>query len=188
MSPKLTTDDESMWLISFTRKSTFGKWLIYIVAACLLLAAAVYLFETHRSLKNLAENYIKTNYSSLSPATNTDDNNLTTGIAAYNKKEYSKAVQIFESTEEADPSNGETKKYLGLSYLQMKSYDTALLQFRDLSTKNSITNNPGDFLQALTLLERNNKGDKESAEQLLQKVVDEKKEDNQEAKELLKKF
>src|ERR1044072_4816966 len=48
------------------KKSFTSRWIVYAAAACLVLAASVYFFEANTSPKRLAENYIKTNYSSLS--------------------------------------------------------------------------------------------------------------------------
>ena len=48
--------------------------------------------------------------------------------------------------------------------------------------------NAGDFLKAVSLIERNGPGDKDAAQKLLQKVVSEKEEGSEKAEELLKKL
>ena len=110
------------------------------------------------------------------------------GIAAYNDKEYDKALELFEGVENNDPSNSDAKKYAGLAYLQKKEYDKAVQQFTALANMQGLFSNQGDFLKAVTLIERNKAGDKNDAQKLLQKVVNEKEDDQDKAAELLKKF
>ena len=76
------------------KKSFTSRWIAYAAAACLVLAASVYFFETNPSPKKLAENYIKTNYSNLSLTMDASRDSLQLGIDAYNNKEYDKALQI----------------------------------------------------------------------------------------------
>ncbi len=170
------------------KKSFASKWIVYAAAACLVLAASVYFFETNTSPKKLAENYIKTNYSNLSQTMDASHDSLQSGIEAYNKKNYTKALQLFMGVQKTDPSNSDAKKYAGLAYLQQNSYDSALQEFDELAAMKGLFNNPGDFLKAVTLIERGKPGDKEMAEKLLEKVVVKKEEGSEKAAEWQKKL
>lgn len=180
--------EEIIPVISTTKKSTFSKWIVYAAAACLLLAVSVYLFETNTSPKALAANYINDTYSNIGQTMDASHDSLQVGIAAYNNKEYNKALQYFEGIEKRDTANSDAKKYAGLAYLHERNYDKAIKYFTDLSNMQGLFSNPGNFLKAAALLERSAATDKEEAQTLLQKVVDEKQEGNEIAAEWLKKL
>lgn len=175
-------------VIPMYKRSGFGKWLMYAAAACLLLFASVFLFERNNSPRTLAANYITANYSSLSHTMDASHDSLQSGISAYNDKDYDRALPLFTGVEKNDPANSDAKKYAGLSYLQKQDYDNALQQFDSLANMSGLFSNPGDFLKATTLLERNKDGDKEQAKQLLQKVVNQNEEGSSEAAKWLKKL
>src|SRR5207344_985211 len=119
-----------------------------------------------------AANYIKTEYGTLSIEMSGSTDSITLGLAAYNNKQYDEALGFLEGVEQRNPSNSDVKKYAGLAYLQKKDYDNAIQQFDELANMH-LHSNLGDFLKAVTLLERNKPGDKEGAKTLLQKVVNE---------------
>ena len=170
------------------KKSLTSRWIAYAAAACLVLAASVYFFEANTSPKKLAENYIRTNYSNLSQTMDASHDSLQTGIEAYNNKQYDSALQLFLGVQKNDPLNSDAKKYAGLAYLQKNYYDSALQQFDELANMKGLFGNPGDFLKAVTLIERDKPGDKEMAEKLLQKVVAKKEEGSNKAAEWQKKL
>ena len=167
------------------RRSSFGHWVAYVAAACLVLAISVYLFEARTTPQKLATAYIN---KTLSQTMDASHDSLQLGIEAYNDKKYDRALQLFEGVEERDPSNSDAKKYAGLTYLQEQDYDKALQQFDELAKMQNLHSNPGDFLKATVLLVRNGQGDKEEAKALLQKVVNNNEEESKEAEEWLKKF
>lgn len=170
------------------RKLSFRNWLPYAAAACILLAVAlVYFFTGSGTPQRFAKNYIKENYQQLSQNMDASTDSLQQGISEYNKKEYDKALLLFQNVYEAHPDNSDAKKYIGFVYLIRKDYDKALVHFDELAQKR-LFSNPGLFLQALTLIERNKKNDKETAKRLLEQVVADKLEHSKEAEELLKKF
>jgi len=179
--------EDSAPIIAITKRSIFSRYITYAAAACLLLVASVYLFETQTSPKKYAANYIKSNYSALSQTMDASHDSLQLGIAAYNNKNYSRALQLFTGVEQNDPQNSDAKKYAGLTYLQQHNYDKAIIEFDALSNM-KLFSNPGDFLKAISLLERNATGDKEEAKKLLQKVVENKEEGNEKAQEWLNKL
>ena len=78
------------------------------------------------------------------------------------------------------------KKNMGLVYLVTKNYDKALQQFDELAKMQDLYKNPGQFLKAVTLLERNEQGDKVQAKKLLEQLVNEKGEGSREAAKWLK--
>ena len=180
---------EELPSIAPAKRSVLRSWVAYAAAACLVLAASVYLFETTSSPQKLASTYVDKNYSQLSIEMGGDlKDSIQRGIAAYNNKEYDSALEMFKGVEQGNPEKSYAKQYTGLVYLQMKDYDNALAHFDALSKMPGLQSNPGDFLKAVTLLERNRTGDKEEAKTLLQKVIDEKEEGSKEAEEWIKKF
>ncbi len=179
--------EETAPIVSMAKKSILSKWFTYAAAACLFLVLSVYLFEAKTSPRRLAASYVKTNFSSLSQTMDASRDSLQLGIAAYNNKNYNRALQLFNGVEKNDSANSDAKKYAGLVYLQQQKYDKAIQQFDALANM-KLFSNPGDFLKAVSLLQRNKPGDKKEAKQLLQKVVNEKEEGFDEAGKLLKKF
>jgi len=179
--------EEPAPLISLTKKSGVVRWIIYAAAACLLLFASVYLVETQTSPKKYASNYVKSNYSTLSQTMDASHDSLQLGIAAYNNKDYNRALQLFTSVQQTDAQNSDAKKYAGLAYLQQHNYDKAIEQFDALSNM-KLFSNPGDFLNAVSLLERNSPGDKEESKKLLHKVADNNEEGSEKAKDWLNKL
>ena len=180
--------EESSPVISIAKKPVFSRWITYAAAACLLLAASVYLFETNKSPKSFAANYINNTYSNIGQTMDASHDSLQVGIAAYNNKEYDKALQYFEGVEKRDSANSDAKKYTGLAYLQQKNYGKAIQKFDELANMQGLFSNSGNFLKAAALLERNEAGDKDEARKLLQKVVDDKEEGSETATEWLKKM
>jgi len=181
--------EEELPSLARAKRSVLRTWGAYAAAACLVLAASVYLFEATSSPRKLAGVYIEKNYSQISQEMGNDlKDSMTLGISAYNDKEYDKALQMFTGIEQRDPNDSYAKEYAGLAYLQQKNYNQALQQFDALANMKGLHSNPGDFLKAVALLERNNPGDKEEARKLLQEVKDKNEDGSKEAEEWLKKF
>ncbi|MBS1745491.1 MAG: tetratricopeptide repeat protein [Bacteroidetes bacterium] len=174
-------------VISMSKRTTFSKWLMYAAAACILLVVSMLIFEKTSSTKNYASNYFTENYSTLAHTMDASHDSMQLGISAYNDKDFTTAIRLFEGVAIADPNNSDAIKYAGLTYFQQKNYTKAIEKFNVLSTM-QLFSNPGDFLKALTLLERNNKGDKEQAKTLLEKVKSENEEGSNNVDEILKKY
>ena len=64
------------------------------------------------------------------------------------------------------------KTYAGIVYLRLGNYDKSLQYFQQSENYSSLFSNPAIFYHALTLLKRNQPGDKQRARELLQQVVD----------------
>jgi len=134
------------------------------------------------------------------------------GLALNNRKLFAEARTALHRALEMEPDNvdaiaalSESEEGLGnlqsaeaheayvrgRAFLDLRSiqgWRQALQQFDELANMKDLYSNSGDFLKAVTLLERNKPGDKEEAKKLLQKVVHENEDGSQEAGEWLKKF
>ncbi len=184
-SPQIKADEE-IPEIPPVKKMYKQKWFMY-AAACVLLVLAIFFFEKTQSTQQLAINYVQDNYTHLSQEMGNQDS-LQQGLSAYNSKDYHTALLIFETYAKSHPGNEDAKKYSGLGYLLTENYDKALQQFDELANIQGLRSNPGVFLKAVTLLERNNPGDKEQAKLLLKQVVDQKLEGKEKAEEWWKKL
>lgn len=179
---------DELFFIPKLKKSFASRWVTYLAAACIVLVASVYIFETNPSPKRLADNYIKANFTNLSLTMDASRDSLQLGIDAYNNKQYDKALTYFRGIERNDAANSDAKKYAGLTYIQKDEYDSALMQFEALSKMKGLFSNDGDFLKAVSLMARNQPGDKQAAKALLKKVISEKEEGSEKAAEWEKKL
>jgi tetratricopeptide (TPR) repeat protein len=168
------------------RKLAIRKWMMYAAAACVLVAVALIFTFRSASPQQLADEYLTQHYTYLSQTMNVSSDSLQQGIAAYNNKDYNKALQFFEAVYQSHPANSKAKKNIGLVYLHTKQYDKALQQFEELANTPGLHENSGLFLMAITLLERNKSGDEGRAKELLQQVVQQKTEGSKEAAKWLK--
>lgn len=171
--------------IIYYKNSVFRKWLPYMAAASLLFAVIIYFSFRSDPPHKLADNYVNEHLTVLSQTMNATNDSLQQGIAAYNNKEYDKALRFFQNIYLAHPENGLAKKNMGLVYLITKDYDKALQEFDELANKPDVYRNPGLFLKAVVLLERNHASDKVVAKNLLEQIVNQKAEGNREAQRWL---
>ncbi len=160
-----------------------------IAASIIVILVAYFVFfQPNQNPQRLANNYYNSYLQQLNQTMDPSSDSLQVGIAAYNNKEYSKALQYFQGLYNNHPRNSQAKKNIGLVYLSTEEYDKALLEFDQLANMKNLYSNPGKFLKAVTLMRRNQEGDQQEAKQLLQQVVNEKGEGSQQAEEWLKKF
>jgi hypothetical protein len=169
---------------SMSRRTAF----LIGAAASLLLVAIVYLLARPMTSGRSAEQYIENNYGQLSATMDGSMDSLQQAILAYNNKDYVKASALFTAIGSSHPENIDAKKYAGIVYLMMRNFDKALDEFGLLAQTPGLLNNPGLFLQAVTLLERDAPGDRDRAKQLLDTVVRQQLEGNEEASAWLKKY
>lgn len=168
-------------------RSSFIKVGVAVAASIIVIVSAYFLFlQPGHNTQKMANAYISGHLTELSQTMGTPDDSLQQGIAAFNNKEYNKALQIFQSVLNNHPDNIEAKEYIGQVYLVTKDYDKALQQFDELADMKGLFSNPGLFLKAITHMKRNNKGDKDEAKQLLQQVKEQKAYGSKEAEEWLK--
>ncbi|MFD3000335.1 tol-pal system YbgF family protein [Pontibacter toksunensis] len=169
--------------------SHFFRTAVAVAASVVvLLIAYIVLFQPEQSTQRLAENYFDEHLQQLSQTMDASTDSLQLGIAAYNNKEYSKALQYFKGVYHNHPENSEAKRNIGLTYLATEEYDKALQHFDELASVDSLYSNPGLFLKAVTLMLRNEEGDKQEAKQLLQQVVKEEAEGSREATKWLERI
>lgn len=159
------------------------------VAASVLVFVLVYtvFFNRAQDPKQVAENYINSNLTEISQTMSRSQDSLQQGIAAYNAKNYNRALQLFQEVSAKNPANRDAKQYTGYVYLITKDYEKALLTFDQLTSLQGKFNR-GKFLKATTLFQRNKEGDDDQARQLLQEVVKDNAGGEEEAKEWLEKF
>jgi TolA-binding protein len=168
------------------KKLILNKWMTYAAAACLLLALIIYFLYSPETPHQRASQYIAEHFTLLSQTMSGSNDSMQQGITAYNNKDYNTALQVFSGIYRSHPQNFIAKKYIGFVYLATQNYDKALQQFDELANTEGLYKNPGLFLKALTLLQRNKHGDEAQAKQLLKEIVKEKGEGSREAEKWLK--
>jgi tetratricopeptide (TPR) repeat protein len=163
---------------------------IMAVAASLLIFFVAYtvFFQPNQNPQLLAETYIDNHYTELGQTMGATPDSLELGISAYNNREYKQAIIFFQGVQEKQPENVEATKNLGLAFLMIRDFGNALQQFDELAAMKNLYSNEGLFLKAVTLMQRNQPGDKEEAKSLLEQVVKEEEAGSEQAKEWLKKF
>ena len=100
-----------------------------------------------------------------------EKDSLQEGLRLYNDGQYNEALRQFESIARRNTESSSAKKYVGITYLRLNNYDSALQYFQKFQN-DTLYANPSLFYQALTLLKRNLPGDKAKARELLQQVRD----------------
>jgi tetratricopeptide (TPR) repeat protein len=163
-------------------------YLATAAAAAVVILFFIYLAVKPQGPAQVANDYIHTHYDHLSQTLDGTRDSLAQGITAYNKREFTHALDLFTALAHEHAGNTDARLYSGLAYLRLKDYDHALHQFDTLANMPSLYSNPGPFLKAVTLLERNATGDRETARRLLQDVVRRNLDESQEAAAWLKKF
>jgi tetratricopeptide (TPR) repeat protein len=135
----------------------------------------------------MADKYIKDSFQTLRVKMGTSQDSLQNAVQLYNEGQLTSSAEIFEDIAQRDSSNTKAITNAGIAYLRLGNYDKALVYFQQLEKYTSLYINPGKFLHALTLLKRNQPGDKQQARQLLQQVVDNDLEEKETAKQWLDK-
>src|SRR5579859_3690881 len=152
------------------RLSRLARYAI-AVAACILLFILGYFFNRPTGPRQLAAAYIRQHYDKLSQTMDGSRDSLQQGIAAYNRGDFPAALAIFSALALSHPDNMEAHTYTGVVYLRQRNFDQALAQFDNLAKAPGLFSNPGPFLEAITLLQRDAPGDKAAATGLLEEVV-----------------
>lgn len=179
---------QNVTLSEKTMTAHVRKMWVYRLAAAAVFVGVVFFswnlfFQRSTSPTQLADKYISANLEHLPVTMGTSKSSMQEGLRLYNEKQYSAALQQFEQSIQQDTSNYEAKAKAGIVCLRLGNYDQALEYFQQLE-KYTLYSNPAIFYQALTLLKRNQPGDKEKARQLLQQVDDQ----NLEGKEFAHKW
>jgi len=165
-------------------------WTYRVAAAAsvvgLLLLSWYFFLQKPASPDRLADRYITAHLETLSVNMGPTDS-IQEGLRLYNEKRYSSALHQFELIIQRDTANDVAKKYAGIIALKLGNYDKALEYFQELA-RYVLYTNPGLFYQALTLLKRNQPGDKEQAKQFLQQVIDRHLDGEETARDWLKRL
>ena len=174
---------------TITKPAPVKKFIIYRLAAAAAIVGVIflswYLFLQKPSAYELADNYIKTQLVNQQIIMGSADS-LQNAIGSYNNGKLDSALLQFESILQRDSSNFSAKTFTGIVYLRMNNYDKALDYFRRLEKDSSYITNPAIFYQAITLMKRNQPGDKLQAQQLLKQVSDHNLEGKETADQWLK--
>ena len=165
-------------------------WVYRLSAAAAILICVFFawylFFPKSASPQQMADNYINENLKTLGVTMGTERDSIQNGLRLYNEEQYDSAIQQFETILQKDTGNYVAKRYLGIVYLRVGNYDKSLQYFQQLENY-SLYSNPGIFYQSLTLLKRNQPGDKQKARQLLQRVVEQHLEHEETAQQWLDK-
>lgn len=156
-----------------------------VAALMICLFLTWYMLSNKHTSSQMADTYVLKNLQTLPVTMGSARDSIQDGLRLYNQGRYDSAINQFESIVQKDTANYLAKKYLGICYLKVANYDKSLLYFRQLENY-SLFSNPAKFYQALTLLKRNQPGDKQDAKQLLQQVVDGNLEGKETAQQWLK--
>ena len=168
------------------QRINYTKWLA--AASIVLLVGLTYIFNLNdtTSSNDLFNNYFEPYRNVIQPIerSNTQQNEKTMAFMAYEKGEYTKAVNLFTNLY----SNTKEPYYLfykANALLKLEKADEALPLLREhLKTKDTLTEKT-QWYMALAYLKLE---DKVNAKKLLQKVITEGKYKTKEAEKLLKEF
>nr|MBI1232695.1 tetratricopeptide repeat protein [Cytophagales bacterium] len=143
------------------------------VAAAVLLFSGVYLLylTVSNDLSEEVSTYYAAHYATLYPTMGSAEEGIQQGIAVYIQGDYEAAASIFSGVLDEEPDNSEALKNLGITFLAMKDYASALRAFEQYGNIPDLQVNDGILLQAITLLMRGEAEDLEKAENLLEKII-----------------
>ncbi|HLY71694.1 MAG TPA: hypothetical protein VKR53_18300 [Puia sp.] len=162
-------------------------WLLSASAAAIVaIVFGWYLFEKPVSTPQLADKYILEHFQTLGIRMSSRQDSLEIGEGLYNDGKFPEALQQFERIIKNNTESFEAKKYAGIVSLKLKNYDKALAYFSQIEN-DSVFSNPAKIYKAITLMERNNAGDKEQAKELLHQIIQNNLDEKETAAEWLKK-
>ncbi|WP_285058685.1 hypothetical protein [Pedobacter ginsengisoli] len=168
----------------------FKNFVWYAAAACIGLIATWLIFFRSPEPEDLAQEYVATNFSTLSTTmggVTGSKKDMQQGIAAFNEKQYKKALQVFQTLSTDSAARPEAVKNLGITYLVTGDHSNAIRQF-DVLAKMDLYVNPGLFYKAVVLMKRGQDGDRVMAKKYLKQVADRDLAGSKEAKVWLEKL
>ncbi|WP_285545461.1 tetratricopeptide repeat protein [Dyadobacter frigoris] len=183
---KLLAERHTEWQkLSQNPSRTITRQLIYYTAAAIVLIAFglswFFLNSGIKEREQLADVYVKENFSTLSVHMDGKADSLQQAINEYNKGDYRKTSSIIQSILKRDPENAEVQKIAGIVSLKLKDYDGAITYFHQLGDQKNLFSNPGKFYEAIAHLQRGLPLDKKEADDLLNEVIDSNLEGKEEA-------
>lgn len=161
--------------------------LSYYIAAAAVVAGitfSIYNYVQPGSPQQLAAKYEVEHLKMLGVTMGGGVDSLQKGLNLYNDNKTGQALAIFEQLCQKDSTDSKARENAGLAALRLKDYDKAMSYFKKLETY-SLFSNPALFYQAVTLMDRNQAGDVDSAKKLLQQVVQKDLEGKEKAQEWL---
>jgi len=183
--PAMASSNVSGSYITMRRTMVYRLAIAAAVLICVFVAGYLFLFKS-ASPEQLADKYMNENLQTLGVKMSAKTDSIDEGKRMYNEAHYDSSIRQFESIAQRDTGNYEPIEYLGKVYLRIGNYDKALSYFKQLEHY-SLFANPAVFLQAITLMKRNQSGDKQKARALLQEVRDQGLEGEQFARQWLNK-
>ncbi|MEP7107308.1 MAG: hypothetical protein ABI760_04985 [Ferruginibacter sp.] len=170
-------------------KQPVKKIVRYLAAASLVatvLLSTWLLSGDKTTPAQLANQYIQQNFQTLNVTMSGRQDSLQSGLILFNSGNLKDALVRFENIIKKDPANYLANKYAGIISLRLEYYDKALEYFTVMEADTTLFSNHGKFYKAVTLLKRNENGDKESAKMLLIEVKEHEMEGSKKAAEWLK--
>jgi len=170
--------------------ASIRKMWKYAAAAAVFSAVlvSIYFYTAQTSPKELAEQYITTKFSDLGASMGTAVDSMEAGKRLNNDGDFAGALAMFEGVLAVDPTNVKALEYAGITALELNDYGKALKYFTDLSAVQDLMSNPGNFYTAVTLMKRDQPGDKQKAKELLQLEVKTNSANSETAADWLKKW
>jgi tetratricopeptide (TPR) repeat protein len=179
--PNVSGSSLSLRRLMAYRIAVAGSLLIFLFLVGYLI------FLKPGSPSQMADKYINENFQTLGVNMGSELDSIQDGLRLYNAARYDSAINQFESIIQRDTTNFTAKKWLGIVYLRVGNYEKALLYFQQLESY-TLQANPAVFYQALTLMKRNQSGDKQKAKQLLHEVRDNDLDEKETARRWLRKL
>ena len=181
----LATKHAEWQKLSQAPSKTITRQLIYYAAAAVVLIAFglswFFLNSGIKEKEQLADIYVKENFSTLSVHMDGKADSLQQAVNEYNNGDYQKASTFIRSILKHDPENAEVQKIAGIVSLKLKDYDNAIIYFHQLGDQKNLFSNPGRFYEAVARLQRGLPVDKKIADNLLNEVIDSNLEGKEEA-------
>ncbi|CAH0995401.1 hypothetical protein EMA8858_01522 [Emticicia aquatica] len=140
----------------------FNKFIIII--ASILFIWAGYWFLIRKDLPKMTDVYIEQNLTKL-PINENPGDSLAIGKRFYNEKKYAEAAVVFEKLV---GKKLQAIELAGLTALQMKEYDIAMIYFEKLEQNADLVENKGKFYTALVNLKM---GKIQRAKKILKEVI-----------------
>ncbi|HSZ87068.1 MAG TPA: tetratricopeptide repeat protein [Puia sp.] len=156
-------------------------------AAIIAIVFGWHFFAKPVSTQQLADEYIKQHFQTLGVSMSSRQDSIETGKSLYNDGKLPEALQQFEKSINTNGESFEAKEYAGIVSLKLKNYDKALAYFSQIEN-DTVFSNPSKMYKAITLMERNNAGDKEQAKELLQQIIQNNLDEKETAEQWLKKW
>ncbi len=162
-------------------RSLYVRYASIAASLALLVGMSWWFFSPKVSSTELASTYIQDNLTTISVTMDGQKDALQNGIGLFNEGKLAESQAIFVHL----PNNAEAQKMAGIVALRTEKYEEAIGYFKKLSSQKELYANPGVFLEAITLLKRNQNTDTSQAKILLTQVVQQKLEGAKEAERIL---